>query len=94
MIDKPLFVVDASIAARWYLPSPPYVDHARQVRADYEEGKIDLTAPDNLRIEVGGALHQAMRAGFIRGEDSETWYNDFLAWNIPCVESLDLLRSA
>jgi predicted nucleic acid-binding protein len=53
-----------------------------------------LTAPDNLRIEVGGALHQAMRARFIRSEDSETWYNEFLGWNLPLVETVDLLRPA
>jgi len=89
-----LLVIDASIVARWYLPSPPHVDLARQVRSDYQENRISLTAPDNLPIEVGGALHQAMRARYIRSEDSESWYNEFLDWNLPLVETADLLRPA
>lgn len=94
MIDTLLYVIDASIVARWYLASPPHIDLARQVRSDYQENRISLTAPDNLRIEVGGALHQAMRAQFIRSEDSESWYNEFLDWNLPLVETADLLRPA
>ena len=94
MIDLPLYVVDASIVARWYLPSPPYLELARQIRTDYETNRIDLTAPDNLRLEIGGALRQAMRARFIRSEDSEVWYNEFLDWNLPLVETTELLRPA
>jgi predicted nucleic acid-binding protein len=93
-IEAPLYVVDASVVARWYLPSPPHLDLARQVRADYQAARIDLTAPENLRIEVGGAFHQAMRAQYIRSADSERWYNEFLDWNIPVVETADLLRPA
>lgn len=94
MSDAPLYVVDASIVARWYLPSPPFLDLTRAVRDDYRASRIDLTASDNLRLEVGGALHLAMRAGFIRAEDSEAWYNAFLDWNLPLIETVDLLRPA
>jgi predicted nucleic acid-binding protein len=94
VVDVPLFVVDASVVARWYLPSPPHLDLAHQVRTDYEADRIGLTAPDNLRVEVGGAFHQAMRAHFIQSEDSERWYYHFLDWEIPMVETAELLRPA
>lgn len=64
------------------------------MRSDDEQNRISLTAPDNLAIEVGGALHQAMRARFIRGEDSENWYSEFLDWHLPLVETADLFRPA
>ena len=93
-VDVPIVVVDASVVARWYLPSTPYLDLARQVRADFETNRIELTAPANLRIEVGGAFHQAMRARFIRSADSERWFHQFLDWDIPVVETVELLRPA
>src|SRR5438270_8106140 len=63
MVERPLYLVDASIVVRWYLNSPPHVDLARQVRDDYLANRIAVLAPENIRAEVGGAIHQAIVAG-------------------------------
>jgi len=51
----PLFVVDASVAVKWFAKEP-LRRKAVQVRNDYAAGIIELTAPRLLRYEVGNAL--------------------------------------
>ena len=51
----PLFVVDASVAVKWFAKEP-LRRKAVQVRADYAKGRIELTAPPLLPYELGNAL--------------------------------------
>src|SRR6266852_1109520 len=94
MVEHPLYVVDASIVVRWYLNSPPHVDLARQVRDDYLANQIAVLAPENLRAEVGGAIHQAIVARSIRAADGETRYRSFLNLGISMVETENLYLPA
>jgi len=52
------FVVDASVAIKWYLPEP-HDDCAARLR---REG-TDLDAPDLLYAEIGNALWKRVRRG-------------------------------
>jgi predicted nucleic acid-binding protein len=92
--DRPHYVIDASVVARWCLFSPPYVDHALKVLDDYQEARIDLIAPDNLRYEVGGAIHQAVIARYLQASQGEEQFRVFLGWQIPTVDMAQLLLSA
>jgi predicted nucleic acid-binding protein len=94
MPDRPLYVVDASVVARWYLSNPPYIDLARQVRDDYAADRIALTAPDNLAVEVGGAIHQAVAGRAIRANEGAIRYRQFLDFAIPTVLASGLLFTA
>ena len=94
MVERPLYVVDASIIVRRYLNSPPHVDLARQVREDYLANRIAVLAAENLRAEVGGAIHQAVVSRSIRAPDGETRYRSFLNLGISTVETENLYLPA
>lgn len=55
MERTPLFILDASVAVKWFVTEQSR-RKALQVRHDYVEGKIDLAAPSLLFYEVGNAL--------------------------------------
>ena len=48
-------VVDASVAAKWFLPEP-HKDKADKVLRDFLADKVDLIAPDLIVAEVGNLL--------------------------------------
>jgi predicted nucleic acid-binding protein len=50
-----VFVIDASVALKWYV-SEEDRDKALKVRRDYVEGKIDLASPALILYEVFNAL--------------------------------------
>ncbi|HLH73977.1 MAG TPA: hypothetical protein VKX96_11895 [Chloroflexota bacterium] len=54
------YVLDASIADRWYVNNPPYVEESRRVQADADQGKIAVIAPENLLHELTSIIHQAV----------------------------------
>ena len=55
MYEASTVVVDASVAAKWYLPERDHRD-ARRLRDHYLDGVIDLTAPSVFPYEVLNAL--------------------------------------
>jgi predicted nucleic acid-binding protein len=48
-------VIDASVAAKWFVKEELY-EKALEVRNDYERGTIDIVAPQLLIYEVANAL--------------------------------------
>lgn len=55
MYNSSTVVVDASVAAKWYLPEIHHED-ARRLRDHFLEGTVDLTAPSVFPYEVLNAL--------------------------------------
>ena len=51
-----ILVVDASVAAKWFLPEP-----LSDTAALLLEPRYDLVAPDLILLEVGGVLLRALR---------------------------------
>ena len=72
-------VVDASVAAKWFLPEP-YKDEAEELLRDFLDEKVELIAPDLIVSEVGNIL---WKRSTLRGEISATQasrsYANFLA---------------
>lgn len=58
-------VVDASIAAMWFLDEPMSGPAARIL-----EGSTPLAAPDLIRLEVGNVLARAVKAGALAPTDA------------------------
>ncbi len=85
MIERPLYVADASVVVRWYLLNPPFLTQALRVREDYQEQRISLIAPDNLLYELGGAIHQAVIRRFLSAEDGIQRYRSFDEQPIPLI---------
>ena len=59
------FIVDSSVVAKWLPPlnNEPLACEARALLADWTRGKIELSVPDLLLIEVANVLWKATRAG-------------------------------
>ena len=72
-------VVDASVAAKWFLPEL-HKDKAEELLRDFLDEKLDLIAPDLIISEVGNIL---WKRSTLRGEISVTQasrsYANFLA---------------
>src|SRR5205814_1432340 len=62
--ERPLYIVDASVVSRWYLLNPPYVEDSLKIRRDYDNDRISLVAPANLRYEVEGAIRHSISSRF------------------------------
>ena len=60
-----IVVVDASVAAMWFLPEPDSESAALLLDA-----KCELIAPDLMRLEVANALLKATRRGAIDSMDA------------------------
>lgn len=59
------YVVDASVALKWFLPETDGI-HARRLRGD----EMDLVAPDLLYAEVGNALWKRVRRGELSSQQA------------------------
>lgn len=89
----PRFVLDASIAIKWYLNDEDHVVDALAVQADFTTGRILLVAPDHIRYEVTNALRTAERRGRLTALQAHTAARNFLAVSIPTVNDDTLLIS-
>ena len=57
----PLYVIDASVAAKWLLPDEPDADLAVAILTEFREGRTALVAPNQIRYEVPSAIRNAFR---------------------------------
>lgn len=65
-------VIDASVAAKWYLPpwAEPQSAAAREYARRHMAGEEELLVPDFFWAELGNALCKAARRGRYRAEDA------------------------
>ena len=56
-----VLVVDASVAMKWHLTDEDYVVEAASLLRSYEQGAVDLIAPEQIRYEVPSAITVAAR---------------------------------
>ncbi|MGW3347638.1 type II toxin-antitoxin system VapC family toxin [Nonomuraea rubra] len=51
------YVVDTGVFLRWFVDQPGF-EHARQIQADFLQGRLGLETADFARIEVAGVLRK------------------------------------
>ena len=72
-------VVDASVAAKWFLPEP-HKNKAEKLLRDFLADKVDLIAPDLIVAEVGNVLwHRSILRGDISANQASESFAYFLA---------------
>jgi len=49
-------IIDASVAAKWFLKGEEYEDESLSLRQEYEAGEINLSAPSLISYEVCNAI--------------------------------------
>ena len=91
-----LFVVDASVAAKWFLPAEgeTLTDEALELLYRYTTGQIRLIVPDLFWAEFANILWKAVRQGRWTKDAADTAIAAMKDRNLPTVPSLALLEAA
>jgi predicted nucleic acid-binding protein len=89
-----IFVVDASVAAKWVLPGPEETlrDAALHLVKKWLDGKIHLIVPDFFWVELTNVLWKAVRRGRCTQETAVAALAALLDHQIPTISSLHLLH--
>jgi predicted nucleic acid-binding protein len=91
-----VFVVDASVAAKWLLPAmqEPLVEQANRLLGQETEGSADFVVPDLFWPEIGNVLWKAVRRERITPTQAEESLITALSWAFETVPSRQLLERA
>jgi len=90
------FVVDSSVAAKWLPPlnNEPLASEARGLLTDWTYGKIELSIPDLLHIEVANVLWKAARAGRCKATEARAALRILISYGLPVTASATILELA
>jgi predicted nucleic acid-binding protein len=91
-----IFVVDASVAAKWVLPGAdePFSGEALHLLKQWLDSKINLIVPDFFWVELTNVLWKAVRRGRCTKETAGAALAALLDYQIPTIPSLNLLNPA
>lgn len=89
-------VVDASVAAKWYLNDEEAADKALLLVRRFMQGHTEIRAPDQIRYEVPAAIARASMGSSPRVEleIGRQGIEAFLSRGISTINSDDLIISA
>ena len=87
------FIVDSSVAAKWLPPlsNEPLASEARGLLADWTRGKIELSVPDLLLIEVANVRWKATRAGRCKAAEARAALKILISYDLPVAVSATFL---
>jgi predicted nucleic acid-binding protein len=90
------FVVDASVAAKWFLPpsGEPLADEALRLLDGYAQGRLRFAVPDLFWAECANILWKAVRQGRWTRSAAEEAVLALQARSFPPTPSLELLDDA
>ena len=90
------FVIDASVAAKWFLPpsGEPLAVEALRLLAGYADGRFRFAVPDLFWAECGNILWKAVRQGRWSRSVAEKAIGALKDRSFPTTSSLDLLEEA
>ena len=90
------FVVDSSVAAKRLPPlnNEPLASEARALLTDWTRGKIELSVPDLLLIEVANVLWKAARSGRCKPAEACAALKILISYRLPVAPSATLLELA
>jgi predicted nucleic acid-binding protein len=91
-----LFVVDASVAAKWVLPAADeiLVDEAFELLRRYSDGQIRFVVPDLFWVEVANVLWKSVRRRRWTNAMAAAALANLRERNLPTAPSLTLLEDA
>ena len=83
------FVVDASVAIKWFIPEIHHADAIRLVTRKYS-----LLAPSLIFPEVANVLWKKVRSKEITGEESREIFSAFQRFDLQIFPSEDIIDEA
>ena len=90
------FVIDASVAVKWFLPpsGEPLADEARRLLAGYADGRYQFSVPDLFWAECANIFWKAVRQGRCSRNTAEDAILALKDRNLPTTSSQSLLEEA
>jgi predicted nucleic acid-binding protein len=90
------FVIDASIAVKWFLPSSQeqYSENAFALLKRYVAGEVRFVVPDLFWAELGNVCWKATRQGRWSQKDAQAAVSATKKRAFPTVSTLPLLEDA
>ena len=90
------FVIDASVAAKWFLPAAgePLAAEALQLLRRYARGEIRFIVPDLFWAELGNIMWKAVRQGRWTKAAADNALAEMKNRNPPTVPTIGLLDQA
>jgi predicted nucleic acid-binding protein len=91
-----VFVIDASVAAKWFLPpsGEPLAEEAGRLLAGYAQGRFRFAVPDLFWAECANILWRAVRQDRCTRGAAEEAILALQASSLPTTSSLELLEEA
>ena len=91
-----LLVLDASVAAKWFLPGSrePLKEEALSLLRRHAEGEIELIVPDLFWAEFGNILWKAVRTRRLVQKSASEALMDMLRYGLPTVNARELTDDA
>lgn len=87
------YVLDASLAVKWFVPEPMSVE-ARSLLGHLRTGDLELVAPESIVAEYGHALRKLVLGGKLTKDETPGLVADFLALELPLVGLRPLAEEA
>jgi len=90
------FVVDASVAAKLFLPesTEPYAAEAFELFDRWRRREVELLVPDHFWAEVATVLWKSARQTRLTPELAEAGIRKLRAQNLPATPCADLIEEA
>jgi predicted nucleic acid-binding protein len=90
------FVLDASVAAKWFLPAggEPLTDEALQLFTGFAQGELRFVVPDLFWVELASAFRKAIRMGRFSQASAELAMADLMDRDLPAYPTAPLLNRA
>jgi predicted nucleic acid-binding protein len=85
------YVVDASVATKWFLDDEHGAERAQQLLHDFGAGQVHRLAPAVLPYEVANALHSAVRTQRITDEAARRSITYLHSLSIELIGGADLV---
>lgn len=90
------YVIDASVAAKWFLPAPGETlsEEALDLLKRYAAGGVRFLVPDLFWAELGNVLWKAVRCKRLSQRSAESALRATRERNFPTVSSHSLIETA
>jgi predicted nucleic acid-binding protein len=69
--QRPAIVIDASVATKWLLRDEDQLEAADRLLGERDEGRLRLTAPEQIEVEVANSIRKAVLNGRLSLTDGE-----------------------
>jgi predicted nucleic acid-binding protein len=91
-----LLVLDASVAAKWFLPrsGEPLADEALALLKRYADGEIELVVPELFWAEFANLLWKCVRTGRLSEKSATEALASTLQYGLPTAGGRELEDSA